>query len=155
MKSIACVAIDHKYDESMGAYIVAYLWDGERVFKEGGIYQDTDYATVTATQEEKLAASKWVEQNTEEGANYNKYARCNTFVGCIVTLKRSRKAPNKKPLKVTGFHDRYYSDHFMTWVDEKVDCLDEETGISYTVSIGCVNELVKGVKSLPFWCITE
>lgn len=155
MSNLVCVAVDRKYDDLMGVYNVAYLWDGEKVSMEGGIYQDTDYNSVTASLEERRAASVWVEANTEESGNYNKYARCNTYVGCVVTLKRSRKAPNKKPLLVVDFQDRYYSNAFRTWVDEKVIVLDQETDTEYTVSYGCINELVKGIKNLPFWYIGE
>lgn len=154
MKNIVCVAADHCYDDSMGAYVVAYLWDGEKVTREGGIYQNTDYTSANATIEEKRAASVWLESNIDYSANYNKYAKCDTYVGCIVTLKRSRKAPNNVPVKVIDFIDGGYNSRFNSYESEKV-VVETEQGERFTVSYGCIDTLVKGIQKFPYWYVSE
>lgn len=157
MKTV-CIAVDHKYSDNDGAWSVFYMWDGEKVFTEGGMYSVLAYDAyeVDATREQLEAASDWARANTPYGNNWNKYANnrlgAYTFVGCIVTLARSRKAPNKTPLKVVAHHDRYFDQRFGNWVDEKVTVKDE-SGETYTVSIGCIKEVIQGVQNLPFWVI--
>lgn len=153
-----CLAADHKYDDSMGAYTVFWLFDGESVYTEGGMYSNLgfNHYTVNATVEQKKQALAIHMATVPETHNYNKYANSGrgayTFVGCTVKLARSRKAPNKKDLKVVGFNDRYYNDFFGNWVDETVDLIDTVTGDTYNnISINCIKEVVKGVKEEPFW----
>ncbi len=157
-KEIVCLAVDHKYDDSMGAYSIFWLFDGEDVFTEGGMYSGLPYNhyVVNATQDQKDKALAIYTESQIETHNYNKYANngrgAYTFVGCIVKLARSRKAPNKKDLKVINFNDRYYNSFYGNWVDETVDLIDESTGETYqNISINCIKDVVKGIKELPFW----
>jgi hypothetical protein len=134
------------------------MFDGEHVYTEGGIYSDLAYNhyTIDATTDQIIEASLIHLQQIPETRAYNKYANgCKgayTYVGCIVKLARSRKAPNKKPLLVINFKDRYFNNSYNVWVDEKIDLLDTETGTRFNdVSINCIKETVKGVKNAPFW----
>lgn len=158
MTNSVCVAVDHKYDDSMGSYSIFYMFDGEKVSIEGGMYSNMsfDHYTVNATDEQICEAAKVYNDSVEESNNYNKYANggtgAYTYVGCIVKLSRSRKAPNKKELKVVAFNDRYYNDYYGNWVSETIDLLDEETGTVYqNISIGCIKEVVQGVKEEIWW----
>ena len=151
-----CIAVSDGYDDSMGAYLVNYFFDTEskEVSTTGGIYSDEPRARIDATKEQIIEAEKHYMEALGESHNYNKYAGCNTYVGCIVKLKRSRKAPNKTALKVVGFHDAYYDSRFNNRVSPKVDVLlDDETTV--TVNINCIDEVVKGIKEKPFWAISE
>jgi hypothetical protein len=156
--NIVCLAVDHKYSENNGAYSIFYMWDGEKVFTEGGIYSDLAYDAynVNASKDELLAASEHMREVTPFTNSYSKYANnmrgAYTFVGCVVKLARSRKAPNGVELLVVDFHDRYFSNAFGCWVDEKITVQDSNK-TTYTVSIGCIKEVVKGAQELPFWVI--
>ncbi len=153
-----CIAKEEKYSENNGAWTIFWLFDGVDITVEGGMYAGLpyDYYRVDATREQKKAASVIYMDNQKEGNNYNKYANggngADTFVGCIVSLARSRKAPNKTALKVLEFNDRYYSAHFNNWVSATIDLENEATGeIFNNVSLGCIKEIIKGVKQRPFW----
>lgn len=158
MKTTVCIATEDCYNSNNGAYTIFWFFDGEKVFTKGGMYSDLSFNTysVDATEEQIIAASTVYMEKVEETYNYNKYANngsgTNTYIGCIVSLSRSRKAPNNIPLKVIDFSDRYYNPTFRNWVGEKVDLVNEETGEKFTdISIGCIKEVIKGIKEKPFW----
>jgi len=149
------ISVEGKYDQSMGAYDLFHVWDGERVNVIGSMYdqqaRESDFDQIT---DENLKLAKdWIFANTEEGFAYNKYCYnrlgANTFIGCIVKLKRSRKAPNGVELRVTDFHESHYSSKFNNHVTEQVTVTDGTS--SWTVSSGCIDSVVKGVKELPYW----
>lgn len=150
-----CIAIDHKYDDSMGAYSVFYFWDGQNVSTKGGMYSGLAFNAfeVNATHEQVIEASAAYMETVPETYNYNKYCYgrrgCNTFIGCIVKLHRSRKAPNSTELKVTEFHEAYYCKRYNQHVPEKITVTDSVN--SWTVSSNCIKEVVKGIKEKPFW----
>lgn len=154
-----CIATDDRYDDSMGSYTVFYFWDGEKVTIEGGMYSDLAFNAyeVNATLEQKVQASEWYVKNTEKGVNYNKYCYngrgANTYIGCIVKLKRSRKAPNNVNLKVTDFFEGGYCSRYNQEVTEKVEVTDGEN--TWVVSSNCINEVVEGVIELPFWYVSQ
>lgn len=118
----------------------------------GGMYCNKIY-TVNCTPEEFEAAKQWERDNTKETIPYNKYCYnrlgANTFLGCIVTLKGSRKAPNKTPLTVIKFHEAYFDKRYNQHVTEKVTVTDGVT--SWDVSSNCIHELIKGVKEYVYW----
>ena len=154
-----CIAIDHLYDDSMGDYAVFYLWDGEKVYTEGGMYSGvrSDAYEVNATREQIAAASAAYIESAPETYNYNKYCYgrrgCNTFIGCIVKLHRSRKAPNNTDLTVVDFHEAYYCNRYNQHVPEKLTVTD---GVStWAVSSNCIKTVVKGVKEKPFWYLDK
>lgn len=146
------VAVDECYNDNNGSYQVAYIWDGKSVSTIGGMYDNKHYS-VNCTEEQFLAAKLWQRENTPETIPFNKYCYnrlgANTFIGCIVKLARSKKAPNKTELKVTDFHESYYDSRFNQHVTEKVTVTDGVT--SWIVSTNCINEIVKGVKEYVFW----
>ena len=148
------VAVDDLYTDNNGAYQVAYVWDGERVSQVGGMY-DSNVYRVTATPEQIKAAAEYAKAEAEANTtnNWNKYCYngrgAYTFINCIVTLKRSRKAPNKIPLKVIDFLESGYNARFNNHVGERIEVTDGET--SWVVSSNCIDEVVKGVVKYPFW----
>lgn len=146
------VAVDECYNDNNGAYQVAYVWDGESVSTLGGMYDNTHYS-VNCTDAEFAAAKAWQRANTPETIPFNKYCYnrlgANTFIGCIVKLARSRKAPNSVELKVTEFHESFYDSRYNQYVPERITVTDGTS--SWIVSSGCINELVKGVKEYVFW----
>lgn len=154
-----CVAKNDLYDESMGAYSMFYLWDGEKVITRGGMYSGLsfDAYSISATLEQKIEASAAYMAAQEEGLNFNKYAYngrgTNTYVGCEVILKRSRKAPNGVVLGVVSFSESYYCSYYNNEVGEKVVVTD---GFSeWEVSVNCIDTVVKGVKEKPFWFVDK
>jgi|GEM_PF-6337785 len=148
------VAVEEKYNDNNGAYQIAYLWDGERVEQAGGMYDPAIYC-VNATPEQIKAASEWAKADAEANPtkNWNKYyyggLGANTFVGCVVTLKRSRKAPNGTPLKVINFLEAAYYTHFNKHLAERVEVTDGYN--SWVVSSGCIDKVIKGVVKYPSW----
>ena len=146
------VAVDERYNDNNGAYQDVYLWDGESVTMAGGMYCSKVYS-VNCTPEQFEAAKQWQRDNTPETIPYNKYCYnrlgAQTWIGCIVKLARSRKAPNKTPLRVTAFHEAYYDTRYNNQVVEQVTVTDGQQ--SWTVSSNCINELVQGVKDYVYW----
>lgn len=92
------VAVEELYDHSNGNYEIAYLWNGVQVTTAGGMYSRETF-TVNATADQIAAAAQWTKVNTEYKPTYSKHINGGrggfTYVGCVVTLARSRKAPNK------------------------------------------------------------
>lgn len=146
------VAVEEKYNDNNGSYQVAYTWNGEKVERVGGMYCNK-YYSVNCTAEQFQAAKQWERDNTAETIPYNKYCYnrlgAQTFLGCVVTLKGSRKAPNKTPLTVIQFHEAYFDKRWNQHVTEKVTVTDGIT--SWEVSSNCINELIKGVKEYVYW----
>lgn len=148
------VAVEELYDHSNGNYEIAYLWDGVQVTTAGGMYSRETF-TVNATAEQIAAAAQWTKVNTEYKPTYSKHINGGrggfTYVGCVVTLARSRKAPNKKPLFVRSFEEGYFDEKFRCEVVDKVVVFDDETQTEYTVSASCIKDVIKGTQKLPFW----
>ena len=146
------VAVDERYNDNNGAYQDVYVWDGETVSMIGGMYCNKTYS-VNCTADQFEAAKQWQRDNTPETIPYNKYCYnrrgAQTWIGCVVKLARSRKAPNKVELRVTDFHEAYYDTRFNNHVAEQVTVTDGQQ--SWTVSSNCINELVKGVKEYVYW----
>jgi hypothetical protein len=148
INSIVCVAADHSYDESMGAFTTFTLFDtvNNSLSTKGGMYSDLsfDAYTVDATDSQIKQATKiYMESAKELSFEIN-------YIDCIVTLKRSRKAPNKKPLKVIGYAESYYNGTFYT--NETINLEDTVTGETFfNVSTSCIKDIVKGVKKAPYW----
>lgn len=150
------VAVAEMYNDNNGAYQDVWLWDGEQVTISGGMYCNKVYS-VNCTTDQFEAAKAWQRENTAETIPYNKYCYnrlgAQTFLGCIVQLKGSRKAPNKTDLTVIEFHESYYDNRYNQHVTEKVTVTDGQE--SWTVSSNCIDKLVKGVKEYVFWADTE
>lgn len=155
ISSNACiVAVDSAYTNNNGPSDTAIIWDGEQLFYfTNNGYQTSWYSGVmrSATKEELVEASKFIEAATEPTIPYNKCAYngygAHTYIGCVVTLSRSRKAPNNTPLKVTKFKERLYNGQY--YENEQVAVLVE--GQEVWVSSSCIKDVVEGVKQLPFW----
>lgn len=151
-----CIFADDRYDDSMGAYTVFTLFDGESVYTEGGIYSDLAYNHYTVTGDEAIirqASQVWEKSAKRKNGIYNKYAGRLHFKGCTVTLKRSRKAPNNTPLKVIADIDGGYNSRFNTYDSDKLEVTDGVN--SWIVSLGCLNEIIEGVYDFPLWYISQ
>lgn len=150
-----CVAVDSRYDDSMGAYDVAYMFDGESVFTVGGMYSQENVPSHTnCTFEQKREASIKYMETAKESNNFNKYCHNGrgeyTFIGCTVSLKRSRKAPNNTPLEVVDFIEGGYNGRY-----NETDKVEVTDGVSsWVVSSGCIEKVIKGVKETPFWYVS-
>lgn len=148
------VAVEEKYSDNNGNYQIAHVWNGECVTQIGGVY-DSNVYSVNATPEQFKAASEWAKANAEANPtnNWNKYCYggrgADTFIDCIVTLKRSRKAPNKIPLKVVNFLENVYDARFNNYTGERIEVTDGYN--NWVVSSGCINEVIKGHVDYPFW----
>lgn len=147
------VAVDECYCNDNGAYQTAYLWDGEKVFTDGGRYYRGPHFTVNCDPEQFKAAVEWQRENTPYTIPYNKYCYnrlgAHTYIGCIVKLKRSRLAPNGVPLKVVEFFESYYDKNYDQRVDEKFSVTDGT--VTWKVSTNCLAEVVQGVKEYVYW----
>ena len=151
-----CIAIDHKYSDNNGAWTVFYFWNGQEVISKGGMYEDYAFNAfeVNATIDQKRAASIWTENNTEESLNYCNKLQADTYVDCIVKLKRSRKAPNNIELKVVDFAKGGYN-AYNNYTPDQVRVVNSDNTIDVWVSASCINEVIKGAKVLPWWHVSQ
>lgn len=136
------VGVESKYCSNNGAYELAYVWTGKdvRIENYANAYNQGahDDAVVNASPEQVKAAGDWWESYSNE--------RNNSYDGCTVILSRSRKAPNKVPLKVIQSEPAYYNDY-----NQRVDAqihVELEAG-SVWVNQSCIAEVVKVPR--PFW----
>ena len=95
------VAVREMYNDNDGAFEVAYHWDGETV-ETSRQCGSADFLSVNATEEQIQAAGDWYKAHS---GDTNK----DTYIGCTVMLKGSRKAPNAKPLQVVDYANRFLS----------------------------------------------
>lgn len=157
MKEIICLFVENGYDHSMGDFEIYHLWDGEKVYTEGGVFStlSPNSYTVNASLQDYREALDWYMANTEPTHNWNKYANGGrggyTYIGCVVKLARSRKAPNGVDLTVLDFIDGGYDDRYGHDVPNKVVVTDGEQ--QWTVSSSCIKEVVKGFVELPLWAL--
>ena len=151
------IAVDERYNNNDGATEIAIVWTGSGCvyFKNNGYETQFVAGSIPPASEEQLEAAKAYEiANTPETNNFQKYyyagAGADTYIGCTVLLKRSRKAPNNTPLDVVDFEPESYNEYYNRRNPERIAVLVE--GSKVWVSTGCIKETVKGVKKLPFWC---
>lgn len=143
------IAVDHKYDDNNGAYSIAWLWDGSSVWTEnyangynGGKFDDLE---VNASTDQIKAAGDWYELNSNDvSLNANGTPM---FVGCTVTLSRSRKAPNKTPIKVLSFVKGGYDPRFNNHIPDQI--VVDVDGDRVKVNASCVKDVVKFTR--PWW----
>lgn len=142
------VATEDKYNDNDGAYHLAYVWNGETV---SIVNYSNGYNNVPYNAAVKDANPYQVEDAVNWWINVRKdlsYRNGNpTFIGCVVTLQRSRKAPNKTPLKVINHELGGYNSYYMQHDPERV-CVEHE-GQAIWVSVGCIKEVVQGAR--PWW----
>lgn len=138
------VAVERCYSDNDGAFDVVFYWDGVCVDQETfrGDYGVTPKAN--ATDEQVSAAGDWMQASSGDVSVRNSVA---TYIGCQVTLQRSRKAPNKRPLMVVNHQDREWNNSFMRYDDEKI-CVDVD-GAGVWVSVGCIKDVVSFRR--PWW----
>tara|TARA_R110000850_G_scaffold17233_2_gene53196 strand:+ start:799 stop:1506 length:708 start_codon:yes stop_codon:yes gene_type:complete len=152
-----CVAVDHKYSDNNGAWTEFTFFDGVSFTSKGGMYSNIGYDSfkVNATPKQLRKASLIALERAPEGYCYNKYAGnggANTYVGCLVKLSRSRKAPNKTELTVLEWFDGGYNSQLNNYTPDQISVTD---GVNtWVVSASCIKEVIKGVKEKPFWYIS-
>lgn len=148
------VAIDECYNDNWGSYDVIYIYDkfSNKLRSEvvNGMNPLNKYSfEVDGTDEdiqkagEIYAIEKW---DLSRQSSYN--GNENTYIGCEVILSRSRKAPNKVPLKVTNYYPSYYDNKFNNRVPSAIMVVDKD-GNEYVTSTSCIKEVIKG--AYPFW----
>jgi hypothetical protein len=152
-----CLFADHKYNDNNGAFTVFTLFDTKtkQFSTEGGIYSDLafDHYEPTSDLDVIFDASNRCNPTPQNGV-YNKYASRYHYTGCIVSLKRSRKAPNNTPLEVIGDRDGGYNSFYNNYQPDEI-LVKLDNGDQVWVSAGCINEILKGVLVFPLWHITE
>lgn len=47
MKEPICLLVEHGYDHSMGDFEIYHLWDGEKVYTEGGVFINRNNGLLT------------------------------------------------------------------------------------------------------------
>lgn len=136
------LAREEKYNDNNGAFSLAYLWDGKKVsiknYANGydGLYHD--HYKVNATDEQKKSAVEWY-INTAQNISGD-------ITGCVVILKRSRKAENKKELTVLDWMPSGYDGDY--WKDEQIKVIGKNNDEVW-VSANCIDKYVKGLP--PKW----
>lgn len=157
MASIVCLNADHRYNDNNGAYTIFTLYNTEtkEIRTEGGMYSDLNYDAYHVTNDLTIvrdASKEWEATAERKQGVYNKYAQRKHFQGCVVVLSRSRKAPNKTPLKVLKDFDGGRNGRFFE-PDQILVELPE--GGSQWVNASCIAEVVQGVYDYPIWHISE
>lgn len=141
------VARDDLYSDNNGPYTLAYIWDGAvlRVENCANGYDGFGHTdiVVDATAEQIQAAAEFYQMNFNDT---NK----GTYIGCIVKLKRSRKAPNNVELHVVGSVASSYDNVYMRRIDAKIKVRIDENTYAW-VNRSCIDEVVQ--TRWPFWAI--
>ncbi|MCG9575410.1 hypothetical protein L1D14_04085 [Vibrio tubiashii] len=143
------VGIDHRYNDNDGAYSIAHIWTGNGIRQvnyangyNNGSFQD---AEINASQSQIDAAADWYINNVKD-LSYRDGSY--TYLGCVVLLARSRKAPNNQPLKVCGYLKGGYSEKYGHWVNDSIQVEICDNNFTW-VSTGCIKKIVKSAP--PFW----
>ena len=144
------------FNQDWGDYSVLWIWNTkEKVLRTELIngytnYYTSDFSKHIVNDDDILKeASEYYQLNMKD-YNYNKWIGngTNTYVGCTVVLKRSRKAPNKVRLKVVeyiqGGYDSYYNHHIPALI-----VVEDDEGIRYSTSVSTIDKVVLGCK--PYW----
>lgn len=134
------VAIEDRYNDNDGDTRWAVVWNGDRVntvcVNSGFI--DLGEVVVNASEEDRDNAAKWWVDNAID---------TKLLEGCVVKLKRSRKAPNGVELRVLRHYKAHFDNINYREVPEQITV--DVDGEAVTVSASCINEIVKGNK--PWW----
>lgn len=136
------VAIDECYSDNNGAWIDVISFDTVKktLGNLGGIYSScwVGRYTVNASKEEIAEAAEVYAASGLIGSKY---------VGCIVELKRSKKAPNGVPLKIMDYDKGGYDGRYGCKNPERI-AVDVD-GIRVWVGKSCIEKVIKG--SYPWW----
>lgn len=136
------IAVEELFCESNGAFDILHVCNE---------FGEMDFITLrcndTAPNLEKASADL-----RKKAAEYYITAKLDTnikrgHIGCTVVLSRSRKAPNKTPLKVVDFIDAHYDSRWNQHVDAKI-AVDVE-GVKVWVNKSCINAIIRG--KAPYW----
>ena len=146
------VGINDRYSDNNGHYRDAVIWNGKEVieqtyFSGNHSYNEND-AVIDASNAEIIEAGEWYVNNIKSSFRSRKSGH-ETFLGCVVTLKGSRKARNRVPVLVTNYEDGYYSNRYQNKVNDKIFVWDVELDSGTWVSASCVNEIIECDK--PSW----
>ena len=146
------VGIHDRYSDNNGHYRDAVVWDGKEVkqvtyFSGNHSYADND-AVINASDAEIIEAGEWYIKNEKSSFRSRKSGH-STYLGCVVSLKGSRKARNRVPLLVTNYEDGYYCNRYNNQVASKIFVWDDELDSGVWVGSSCVNEVIECEK--PSW----
>lgn len=140
MGKLHLLAVEELYCNSNGAFELIHVWNGEEII----IHHSRDgfniNSAINATPEIKAIASEWYQLNVKD-------TRKHTYIGCTVILARSRKAPNKIPLKVLDFIEGGYDSRYNQYIDDKITVLHDDGHI--TINASCIKEVILG--AAPYW----
>jgi len=153
VSNIVCVAIDETYTDNNGPQTEFIFFNPTTEeftseYANGYTKYSFDSFSIDATFAQRLQASK-AHKAQSKVLDWEV-----NLIDCVVILQRSRKAPNKTPLKVVSFQDRYYNGRYYT--NQTVSLINETTGETfYNISTSCIKEVLQGVKKDLFWYVTE
>jgi hypothetical protein len=131
MKTI--VHVTECFNEDCGAYDKVYYLIGNTLSCEVFTARDPrPTPSVNATGEEiKLAECLYMAQGLRREGRY--------LIGSVVTLQRSRKAPNKTPVKIVDFSDRYFDGSY--WQDAKIHVTWNDGLADAWVAESCIKDI--------------
>lgn len=140
------VARDQKYSENNGAWVRAIVYDEEKreVFYVGGVYaslelNDPGFQKMASEKQVKAANKIWQHTKMDCGTLQDE----TTYIGCIVTLTRSRHATNNIPLLVTNFKDKHWSSKGYM-VPPRIEVEHLVTLERNWVNRNCIQEVIAG-----------
>ena len=132
------VALDDIYCNSNGSMLVAWVFDGEKVWEHvySSGYSEFNHASVNCSKEQfDLAVIA-----------YQKQRLSTKIIGSTVILSRSRKAPNGVELEVVGYEPGYIN-RYNQKTPNQIRVLTEDGAV--WVNQSCIKEIVLGPK--PWW----
>ena len=148
---VVLLSVDERYSDDAGAYIVLHVMhpDTLEVTTIGGAYDSIERHQIKgmtlASEAQRQVAAEIYANSCRDLCAKQGHA---LYIGCMVVLARSRKAPNKTPLKVVDHKDRRWNGYNYDPEQVKVELPD---GSMVWVGYSCIVSAVRG--KLPYWAI--
>ena len=143
------LATEHKYNDNSGAYSIAHTWNGREVsrFEYANEYDGLPESAhkANATPEQLSEAIEWY-LSTAQNKGERKYPESSNPKGCVVQLKRCRKALNKTDLEVIDWMDSGYDGDF--YQPEQILVMGKNNELVW-VSANCIDTYMRGLA--PIW----
>lgn len=148
------VGVDEKHNDNNGAFCLVWLFDEQanclrRVTVSGTKYPEYLGATFDVVDNaEIISKAREAYRKTEKDCSYRVSIGTETYTDCLVVLKRSRKAPNKTPLRVIGYKEGGFNNCFGTYETPQIQVKDAK-GVLYLTSVKTISEVLEGKN--PCW----
>ena len=131
------VHVSERFNEDAGAYdVVYYLQNGklETKYLTSRDLEPTPRVNASVA-DIALAKSLYIKQGLlREGRH---------MIGSLILLQRARKAPNKEPVRVIGYQERFYNGVY--WQDSKIRVSWQTADglVSAWVSENCIKQVLE------------